>query len=180
MNKFDPTLVPRGTLKTMAKRMHNHPKLDDLGLSKCQEILAKTFGHDSWHALSKPKPSRAGQAAGSIRDRVLIYELLIMCLESKLDAVTAMDWIGVVAAKGVNIPLRDLTGKIIQSMKQGKSLGQAFHENFEGHGRAEVFVVQQSEISGTILYGLREACNFARQEENITDHAEKLGQGVLS
>ena len=180
MTTFDPTLVPKATLKTMAKRMHNDECLAGLSLSKCQEILAKTFGHGSWHALSRPRPSRTAEAAADPSVRILLYELMLQCSESAVDIGASMEWIGHVAAMGGKVLLRDLAHDIHRGMQEGLPLAQAMDRCFDGHGSAEVFLVSQSEKTMGIHEGLRVARELAEQEGDRIDYRKLRGKEVSS
>jgi hypothetical protein len=167
---FDPTRVPAGTLQGMAKRLSKHPSMASVPLSKCQEILAQTFGHASFHALKTHQPAnRAVEGFRDVTTRVQFYALLEEALRMGVDAMKALIWIEELARRGGRWPLADLAQACSQSLVKGLTLAQSLEAlGTEAHA-PECFLIARLEEQGDWAGGLKEARSMAEQEAHGAD-----------
>lgn len=167
---FDPTRVPAGTLQGMARRLSKHPALPDVPLSKCQEILAQTFGHTSFHALKTHQPaSRAVEGFRDVTTRIRFYTMLEEPLRARVDLMSSLAWIEELARRGGRWPLGDLAQACRQTLANGLTLAQSLEAlGTEAHA-PECFIIARFEEQGDLAEGVKEARILAEQEAHMDD-----------
>lgn len=174
---FCPTRVPAGTLQDMAKRLSKHPQMKDVPLSKCQEILAQTFGHASFHALKTRQPaSRAAEGFRDVATRLRFYTMLEEPLRAHVDLVSALTWIEELSRRGGQWPLADLSRACQESIGSGLTLAQSLEALGTDAQAPEYFLLARWEEQGDLAGGVKEARILAEQEAHIDDMRRLSGQ----
>lgn len=176
---FDPTRVPAGTLQGMAKRLSKHPSMASVPLSKCQEILAQTFGHASFHALKTHQPAnRAVEGFQDVTTRIRFYTMLEESLRAHVDLMSSLAWIEELARRGGQWPLADLTRACSRTLFQGLTLAQSLEAlGTEAHA-PECFIVARFEEQGDLAEGVKEARFLAEQGAHGDDMRRLSGQSA--
>lgn len=175
VSSFNPQAVPAGIVQDMAKRLSKCPEMKGVPLSKCQEIMAKTFGHASFHSLkSRAQFSRAQEGLMDPGVRIVLYTLLARAAQASVDSFSALDWIGEIAAEGGQWPLRDLTTACRALMQEGLSFGSALQKLMGGQLTHELFLLTTIGASPDILH---ECARLASAECDALDR-KKLAGGV--
>lgn len=169
---FDPTRVPAGTVQDMAKRLSKHPSIAGVSLSKCQEIMARTFGHASFHALKKvKKPNLARQALDHTRTRILLYTLMGSCLDARVDPLTSLGWIEEIGRRGNHWALADLAAACRQACQAGSQFSGALQSIGSTQMGPECFLIARFEDMGCLAEGVKEAMSYAQEAGHQQDLA---------
>lgn len=172
MISFNPTSVPKGTLKALAKRLGSHPTLAKATTSQRQEIIARTFGHSSWHALCRATQPRIDMIAADPRQRARLYFWLGECLKARIDIALATRLIARTTEKWGDPELRDLALSLLEKMKEGRKASEAFDEVIGPHAPMESFVIGAGEPLGKLQSAFDEAHRMAQ------DQLETMSQGA--
>ncbi len=170
MSTFDATLVPIGTLKSMAKRMKKHPQAAHLSLSECQEVLAKTFGHASWHAAQHfQRPDQTQEALNNPADRALLYKHIGMSQKAGVPAMTHLERLLEAFALARRWPLYDLINSLLaDAMENEGNVIQALGKRLRPIAPIESFLVRHD-----IEKAEQEALGQAHQSEIENLRAEE-------
>lgn len=152
VSSFNPQAVPAGIVQDMAKRLSKCSEMKDVPLSKCQEIMARTFGHANFHELKNRAPfSRAKEGLMDPAVRVLFYTLLGRTDQGGVATFSGLDWIAGVAAQGGQWPLHDLASASKAMMLDGLSLGSSLEKLMDGQLTDELFLLTTIGPSADIL-----------------------------
>jgi len=183
MSTFDPTLVPKGTLKAMAKRMHKHPDGQHLTLAQCQEVLARTFGHASWHALQAYKrPDRSQQLLSDPKQRTMFYSTLHVFLSAGVDILQGLSVLEKAGKRLERWDWADLARELLEDLDQGTRTGQALSAKVQPFAPLEAFLLKQSERGYEGLCAtLQETLTLSRRAEEArgdTNHPEAIQKMV--
>lgn len=169
---FDPTLVPKGTLKTMAKRMHKHPDGQHLTLAQCQELLAQTFGHTSWHALQHfQRPDRSGHLLAHAPQRSLFYATLLQFLEAGVGVTEGLALVKTAAQRLERWEWADLAQRMMDDWEAGKDTGEALSMRVLPYSSMEAFLLKQSSRSEGLIAALRETKALSDQSLHYPSNA---------
>ena len=169
---FIPTSVPAGTIQDMAKRLSKHPDMKGVPLSKCQEIMARTFGHASFHDLKQRKPPNpldyALHDAGA-GTRALLYTFLADQLEAKIPVYYALQDIEASARRAGQHPLAALIQALVVKIKDGHSLGDSLWQLGGDAVGEEAFLLETMERGGFIVEVVRKCEKIARKKAGVSD-----------
>lgn len=173
---FVPTLVPKGTLKSMAKRMHKHPSGQHLTLAQCQEVLARTFGHASWHALqSYQRPDRSGDLLRDPQQRTVFYAILLYTLEAGIPLQGSVKLMKTAAQRLERWDWNDLTQALGQDLQAGMDAAEALSRRVEPFSSVEAFLLKQGNKGNGLISALQETKALSEQEvKNRQDHIEHV------
>lgn len=168
---FDPTQVPAGTLQKLAKRLAKHPASQGVSLSVCQEVMAQTFGHTSFHALKHKKTvCRASEALADPGTRAFFYERMSTVLLGYMSLPQGLDLLKDLATRGSRWPLRDLCARILEGMRAGQTFGQAFEQVAGSSIPSEVFLITTLQEVGSLSEAMSECLLLARQAADMEDY----------
>lgn len=171
---FVPQQVPASTVQDMAKRLSKHPMMAKVTLSRCQEVMARTFGHASFHALKQPKDHEelARQAVGNLAVRLRFYELMHRCARWKMDNHQALLKVGELARRTGQWPLAALCQALVDRLSKGQVLGDCLEE-LGGPGLGvEVFLMNRL---GQWDQAFRQAADHARREAGREGYGHLTG-----
>lgn len=163
---FDPLLVPKGTLKTLAKRMKKHPQGQHLSLAQCQEVMARTFGHASWHALqSYERPDRSGLLLGNTQQRLTFYSILQDSLEAGIALVESLECIQKAAQRTQQWGWMDTAELFLNDLKSNVSMEESFYQRISPYAPIEAFLIKQGARTNGLLSGFQEAIRLHKKSD---------------
>lgn len=161
MPTFDPTSVPQATLKTMAKRMHRHPQAHGLSLSQCQEVLARTFGHAHWHALSThARPDRSAELLSDPHQRRVLYDTLRLGLDGRRPIGEILDSVRTCAQRAGRAGWVDLVDALKRATQDGTAafapfgFSAALAVQVQPFSPIEAMLLRSATLANTIDEGL--------------------------
>lgn len=166
MSPFNPTLVPKSTLKTLAKRLGSHPALANSSASQRQEIIARTFGHSSWYTLCQAGRPATQATAADPNQRARLYRWLGECLGAGGNVLHAARWIAEAAEKAGDTSLRELAQALAEKIEEAGRAAEAFEEVIGPHAPIEAFLVGAGERQGTLALALSETYRMAKDLAN--------------
>lgn len=158
---FHPTLVPKSTLKSLAKRLKAHPTFTTTSTSQRQDIMAKTFGHLNWHSLCQSVPAKAPAAASLPRERARLYQWLGEFSEAKVSLDQSLGAIANAAQQGGLIDLKNLSQLLLDQVNQGASLSDTLETIIAPFAPLEAFLIGSAEKGGNLTPAFREARKIA-------------------
>lgn len=184
---FDPLLVPKGTLKTLAKRMKKHPQGQRLSLAQCQEVMARTFGHASWHALqSYQRPNRSGQLLGDEHQRLAFYSILQCALEAYIPLRDSLQAIQKAAQRTQQWGWMDTAELFLNDLKANVSVEVSFYQHISPYAPIEAFLIKQGSRTNGLLSGFEEVARFHKRsredalKQQLTDQrVEKEATSIV-
>lgn len=149
---FDTTCTPTSVLKTLAKRLRKHPYGAALTSTEALEVMARTFGHDSWHqATHRPDGLAFMGALSSKAWRDRFYTHMEHCLEAGLGVHQGLESIAEAAQWTGDHALQSLCDHLAQHYVAHGDIRTRLEQLIQPHSRMESVVLRTGFSSEPLL-----------------------------
>lgn len=174
-NDFEPTLVPAGTVLGLAKKLSKHPQFDDVPLSKCQEIMARTFGHANLHQMMQYKgKTREQLAIDDPSKRQMFYDMALTFFQASFSVAETMTAIEEFCAMAGLVEVRDLAKKIIEDQGKGHSFSYSMDQLLVQH-QDEALIIRTMEPAGKLGRAMEKCKTLTQTEMDRADVIKMTG-----